>query len=100
MLISKPKDIVCQISAEYLIPVKMKLVGRGCPKQFAIICLPKKDDIKKEHSEPLVEDKNSETRKKLRTLHLKELKRLKKKRLISSSKVCFRFNESNKYSQD
>ncbi|XP_076662213.1 POP1 ribonuclease P/MRP subunit isoform X2 [Halictus rubicundus] len=72
-----------------LIRVKVSLLKKGCPKRFAIICLPTAEDIKKYKNnrnwsgpvEKLYSDPNEATRKRLRKNHLALLKRLKKQRI-------------------
>ncbi|XP_076281609.1 POP1 ribonuclease P/MRP subunit [Lasioglossum baleicum] len=72
-----------------LIRVKVSLLKKGCPKRFAIICMPTAEDIKKYRNdrnwsgpvEKLYPDPNETTRKSLRKNHLALLKRLKKQRI-------------------
>ncbi|XP_031825844.1 POP1 ribonuclease P/MRP subunit [Nomia melanderi] len=71
-----------------LIRVKVSVSQKGCPKRFAIICMPSDKDLgnytnKKSWSGPIEKlnpDPNETTRKQLRKNHLVLLKRLKKQR--------------------
>lgn len=72
-----------------IVPIALKLVKKGVPKQFAIICLLQPDDIKVAPFEPEKEDKNQMIRKETRRAHKDLLKKLKKarKRLKEKGKV-------------
>ncbi|XP_076247354.1 POP1 ribonuclease P/MRP subunit [Calliopsis andreniformis] len=71
-----------------LVPVKISILQKGCPKRFAIICMPTTEDIEKFKNdknwsgpvEKLTFDPNEATRKNLRKSHLVFLKRLKRQR--------------------
>lgn len=65
---------------DYIVPVKLKIQHKGCPKQFSIICLPKAGDLEREPIEPQCEDVNQMKRKQLRREHKKLLQTLKKRR--------------------
>lgn len=71
-----------------LLPVSVKLCGRGSLSKCALICVPTKNDLKlynkdKRYRGPIEhshEDVNESLRKELRSKHLAKLKKLKKKR--------------------
>lgn len=76
-----------------LIPVSISLSGRGNVNKYAIICLPKKQDIRENGknranftlkpivTEPIAKDTNEVQRKQLRLNHLMMLKRLRRRRV-------------------
>lgn len=76
-----------------LIPVHLTMSSRGSPDNCSIICLPKASDLKRNvrklktldtepvHTEPLRTDAHKKERKLLRSLHLKLLKRLRRRRV-------------------
>ncbi|CAK9816947.1 Ribonucleases P/MRP protein subunit POP1 [Anthophora plagiata] len=72
-----------------LVRVKVSIVQRGCPKRFAVICMPTGADIQKFQSdknwsgpvEKLHVDPNENIRKASRKNHLALLKRLKRQRI-------------------
>ncbi|CAD7081256.1 unnamed protein product [Hermetia illucens] len=76
-----------------LVPIYLKMKSRGNPGDFSVICLPKSRDLKHAlkqqkffnkkpvHVEPLHNDCNENTRKKLRKEHKKLLKRLRNRRV-------------------
>lgn len=87
------------LTNECLIQVSIKMKTRGNPGDFALICLPKKNDIKlfykkkfyKDNTpiyvEPIKKDENEEKRKKLRINHKIYLKRLRAKRVREKKKL-------------
>lgn len=91
-LSGKP-DNLNALDENCLIPVSISLNGRGNVKKFAIICLPKKQDIhqngknranfthKPIFTEPIAKDANETKRKQLRLNHLQLLKRLRRQRV-------------------
>ncbi|XP_078038487.1 POP1 ribonuclease P/MRP subunit isoform X1 [Augochlora pura] len=72
-----------------LIHIKVSILKRGCPKRFALICMPTSEDVEMYRNnrnwpgptEKLYPDPNETIRKRLRKEHLALLKRLKKQRL-------------------
>ncbi|XP_075979234.1 POP1 ribonuclease P/MRP subunit [Anticarsia gemmatalis] len=70
-------------SSSCLVPVYLKLVGRGCLKHHAVICLPESHDINtiKSLFEPHHEDSNEKIRKQKRLDHVKLAKKLKRNRM-------------------
>ncbi|KOC65685.1 Ribonucleases P/MRP protein subunit POP1 [Habropoda laboriosa] len=76
-------------SKNCLVRVKVSIVQRGCPKRFAIICMPTNEDIEKFKNsrywsgpvEKLNVDPNESVRKISRKNHLALLKRLKRQRI-------------------
>lgn len=88
---SKSSDI--NLPENCLIPVTIDVDGRGVAEKFAIICLPKKFDFKREQrmknnlinepilTEPTKNDDQELARKNLRRNHLKLLKRLRRRRV-------------------
>lgn len=76
-----------------LIPVYLTMSTRGSPDNCAIICLPKPSDLKRNvrniksldtepvYTEPLRTDQHEKERKQLRSVHLKLLKRLRRRRV-------------------
>lgn len=81
------------IDKNALIPISLSMNGRGNVKKFSIICLPKKQDIRKNNDnrkqfiqnpvlmEPGSIDANEKERKRLRLNHLMMLKRLRSRRV-------------------
>lgn len=81
------------IDENCLIPVSLAMNDRGNANKFAIICLPKKQDIRHNRTnrkqflnkpvltEPVAVDENETQRKLLRFNHLTTLKRLRRKRI-------------------
>ena len=84
-----------------LIRVKVSIVKKGCPKRFALICMPTDEDIEKFKNnrnwsgpiEKLNIDPNETFRKISRKNHLAFLKRLKKQR------ICYKKTLINKLSK-
>lgn len=64
----------------YIVPVRLKMKQKGCPRQFSVICLPKQADFKIEPVEPKKEDPNQASRKRLRKEHKELLKTLRRRR--------------------
>lgn len=76
-----------------LIPVHLKMSTRGNPDNCSLVCLPKASDLKRNqrniksldtepvYTEPLRTDPHEKERKQLRTVHLKLLKRLRRRRV-------------------
>lgn len=85
--------IQCDIDENCLIPISIEMNGRGISNKFAIICLPKNDDLRTnannlKHfkfapviSEPPGTDKQEHLRKQMRIKHLMLLKRLRRRRV-------------------
>ena len=75
-------------SRNCLIRVKVSVLQRGCPRRFAIICMPTSEDVEKFRSnrnwsgpvEKLNPDANETARKRSRKNHLALLKRLRRQR--------------------
>ncbi|XP_025830511.1 ribonucleases P/MRP protein subunit POP1 isoform X2 [Agrilus planipennis] len=93
------------INLNCLVPVRIKMLDKGAPKIFAVICLPHSNDNCKKMTlmEPLKEDLNEQKRKDLRSSHKmdlkkrsKERKKLKKKRNSDSEKLESYRNEIEK----
>lgn len=63
-----------------ILPVKLKIEHKGCPKQFSLICLPKVGDLTQEPAEPNQCDINQIKRKQLRKEHKKLLQTLRRRR--------------------
>lgn len=86
------------IDQNSLIPVYITLESRGNVHEFALICIPTKKDLRCNqkrkkyknntpiHIEPLVADANEKLRKKLRTEHMKLLKRMRRRRVREKRK--------------
>ncbi|XP_054013836.1 ribonucleases P/MRP protein subunit POP1 isoform X1 [Hylaeus anthracinus] len=72
-----------------LVRVKITVLQKGCPRRFALICMPKIEDVNKFRGnrnwsgpvEKLNHDSNEAARKILRKKHLSLLKRLKRQRI-------------------
>ncbi|XP_012231195.2 ribonucleases P/MRP protein subunit POP1 [Linepithema humile] len=72
-----------------LVHVKVSMVGKGSPKEFAIVCMPTREDLEKFESnkkwsgpvEKRHADPNERSRKILRKSHLMLLKRLRRHRI-------------------
>lgn len=81
------------LPANCLLPVSIDIAGRGNAEKYAIICLPKKSDLKREqraqrnlinvpiYTEPQRNDSNETKRKSLRAKHMQLLKRLRRQRV-------------------
>lgn len=81
------------IDENALIPIELTMTGRGNANKFTIICLPTKQDLRKQQknrnkfinapalSEAIAIDANELARKRLRTNHLALLKRLRRRRV-------------------
>ncbi|XP_037824147.1 ribonucleases P/MRP protein subunit POP1 [Lucilia sericata] len=86
------------LSTQCLIQVKLIMKSRGNPKDFSVICLPTKKDLKRNLKqiklnnrepvfvEPLLADPNEKERHQLRMQHKKLLKRLRAKRVREKRK--------------
>ncbi|KAK7872217.1 hypothetical protein R5R35_001774 [Gryllus longicercus] len=93
--ISHFSSLFSNMNHNCLIPVRIESVKRGCPADCALICIPSSDDIlhSKENSawegpvEPIHNDNKSDQRKTLRNQHKKELRRLRKQRVLSNNKL-------------
>lgn len=84
---------LANIDENCLIPVALTMNGRGNANKFSIICLPTKQDLRKNHTnrnefvntpvlaEPIAIDANEMARKRLRLNHLTLLKRLRRRRV-------------------
>ncbi|XP_025830513.1 ribonucleases P/MRP protein subunit POP1 isoform X4 [Agrilus planipennis] len=70
------------INLNCLVPVRIKMLDKGAPKIFAVICLPHSNDNCKKMTlmEPLKEDLNEQKRKDLRSSHKMDLKKRSKER--------------------
>ncbi|KZC07365.1 Ribonucleases P/MRP protein subunit POP1, partial [Dufourea novaeangliae] len=76
-------------SRNCLIRVKVSVLQKGCPRRFAVICMPTSEDVEKYKKnknwsgpvEKLNPDPNETIRKTLRKNHLALLKRLKRQRI-------------------
>lgn len=87
-----------KIPENCLIPVYIAMKTRGNIEDNSIICLPKKEDLRRNfkkkqnlendpvHTEPLRTDKNENDRKALRTQHLRLLKRMRNRRIRAKRK--------------
>ncbi|XP_015596300.1 ribonucleases P/MRP protein subunit POP1 [Cephus cinctus] len=83
-----------------LIPVKISIEKRGCPKNFSVICLPSTDDLKNYENnnnwsgpvQSIQKDPNENKRKLLRRGHLAILKRLRRQRVRRKRKLENRQN--------
>lgn len=73
-------EIQIDYSMNCIIPVKLKVVSKGLPKRFAIICLATTHDLKCKLTEPTREDPNQQIRKDMRANHKCLLKKLQKRR--------------------
>lgn len=82
----KPKNIVIDFNKNLVVPVKLKVEQKGCPKQFSVICLPQVGDLKKVPVEPKKLDVNEVKRKQLRKQHKKLLQTLKRRRKRAKDK--------------
>lgn len=93
LLTNNAKSNGMDFSHNYIVPVKLKIEHKGCPRQFSIICLPKAEDLKHEPIEPKKLDVNQIQRKQLRKEHKKLLDALKRrrKRAKKEGKVCMCF---------
>ncbi|XP_034190104.2 POP1 ribonuclease P/MRP subunit [Osmia lignaria lignaria] len=77
------------IDKNCLVRVKISILQKGCPKRFAMICMPTVEDVNKFQQnrkwsgpvEKLNNDPNETVRKNLRKTHLTCLKRLKRQRI-------------------
>ncbi|KAM7341942.1 POP1 ribonuclease P/MRP subunit [Cochliomyia hominivorax] len=86
------------LSTECLIQLKVIMKSRGNPKDFSILCLPTKKDLKRNlkqiklnnnepiYVEPLLADPNEKERHQLRIQHKKLLKRLRARRVREKRK--------------
>ncbi|XP_012260301.2 ribonucleases P/MRP protein subunit POP1 [Athalia rosae] len=78
-----------------LVCVKISMQGRGCPRDFAVVCLPVREDLEKLNEnenwagpvEKIRPDPNESTRKKLKRGHLALLRRLRRQRLRQHKKT-------------
>lgn len=87
------EKVLTNIDENCLIPVSMSMNDRGNSNKFAIICLPKKQDLRHNSTnrkffinkpvltEPVAIDKNENKRKLLRFNHLTTIKRLRRQRV-------------------
>lgn len=87
-----------QLSSQCLIQLKIIMKSRGNPKDFSLICLPSKKDLKRNlkliklnnhqpiYMEPLLADPNEKERHQLRVQHKKLLKRLRARRVREKRK--------------
>lgn len=69
-----------------LVPVSLKILQKGSCSRFAIICLPKVEDLTVVPIEPFHKDPNEIKRKQLRQEHKDLLKQLKRKRKKAKKK--------------
>lgn len=63
-----------------LIPVRLKMLRKGKPREFSIICLPKVKDFQFEPIEPMKTDENQKARTELRDAHKIFLQQLSRRR--------------------
>ncbi|KAK6632733.1 hypothetical protein RUM43_013503 [Polyplax serrata] len=63
-----------------LVPIQVVCSGKGKPKDLAMICIPKAEDLKNPPMEPTHLDDNEKLRKTVRYEHVRLLKRLRRKR--------------------
>lgn len=83
-----------------LVRVKISILKKGCPRNLAIICLPKPEDLQKFANnsswsgpvEKLNSDSNEAIRKTLRKNHLAQLKRLKRQRIRHRKSLVDKLN--------
>lgn len=110
--ILQKKEITCEETEKYnsivdldnivenkncFVPVRVVVQGKGIPKDFAIICLPSKEDLTKLEEnkkwsgsmESFKIDTNEEKRKTLRKNHLAHLKRLRRQRTRAKKKMNY-----------
>ncbi|XP_055855952.1 ribonucleases P/MRP protein subunit POP1 [Episyrphus balteatus] len=92
LAISQKKSLP-DLPSSCLIQINLRMKTRGCPGDFAIICLPTNADFKRNlkrikfekndpiYTEPLQKDPNEAERKKLRQNHKKLLKRMRGRRV-------------------
>lgn len=69
-----------EIPENVLISVSVKFLQKGSCSKWALICLPKSEDLAMAPVEPFHEDSNAIKRKQLRQEHKELLKRLRRKR--------------------
>nr|CAI5839909.1 unnamed protein product [Callosobruchus analis] len=70
-----------KLAENQLVPVTINLSKKGQCHNFAIICLPQKNDFVKEPLEPSCSDPNAALRKQMRKEHKSLLKRLRRRRM-------------------
>ena len=92
-----------ELNPNCLVQIKLTMKCRGNPKDFALLCLPSKKDLKRNlkqikfnnrepvYIEPLLKDPNEKERCHLRLQHKKLLKRLRAQRVREKRKkqVCY-----------
>lgn len=93
-----PAKFPSTLKSECLIQLKLSVKRRGSPNNFSLICLPTRNDFKRNlkriylrsndpvFTERLLSDPNEKERKKLRLQHKKLLKRLRARRIREKRK--------------
>ncbi|KAL9915465.1 POP1 ribonuclease P/MRP subunit [Glossina fuscipes fuscipes] len=95
---SNPVKFPSSLKSECLIQLRLSVKRRGSPNNFSLICLPIRNDFKRNlkhiylrsndpvFTEPLLSDPNEKERKKFRLQHKKLLKRLRARRIREKRK--------------